>query len=381
MEAIQMVDLLTQYQKIQEEIDAAILDVVRSGKYINGKPVETFAGQLAEYTGARYAIPCGNGTDALQIALMALDLQPGDEVIVPAFTYPAAVETVALLKLKPVVVDIDPLTFNIAPEKILDAISPQTKAIIPTHLFGLCSNMETILKIAEQNKLYVIEDNAQSIGSTYTFSNGEKKQSGTMGIIGTLSFFPTKNLGCYGDGGALLTNNENLAQKIKMITIHGQSQKYLHQMIGCNSRLDNLQAAVLSVKLKYLNEYIQARQTSADLYRKMSANLPVWIEMPGCPAYSTHVYNQFTLKIKERNKGTGNTRDELKSHLQKAGIPTTVYYPFPVHEQPAFKSVIRKGSTLTESEELCKSVLSLPMHTELKREQIQYITEQLIQYE
>jgi dTDP-4-amino-4,6-dideoxygalactose transaminase len=381
MEPIQMVDLVTQYQKIQAEIDAAILKVVRSGKYINGEPVHAFAEQLAEYTGANYAIPCGNGTDALQIALMALDLQPDDEVIVPAFTYPAAIETVALLKLKPVVIDVDPLTFNIDPEKILNAISPKTKAIIPTHLFGLCSNMEAILRIANKNKLYVIEDNAQSIGATYTFSNGEKKQSGTMGIIGTLSFFPTKNLGCYGDGGALLTNNETLAQKIKMITIHGQSQKYRHQIIGCNSRLDNLQAAVLSVKLKYLNEYRHARQTNAALYREMSEKRPDWIEMPFCPEYSTHVYNQFTLKIKERNKGTGNTRDELKSYLLEAGIPTTVYYPVPVHEQPAFKYNVQKRSELNVSEKLCKSVLSLPMHTELKREQIQYITEKLIRYE
>jgi len=373
MKPIQMVDLTTQYERIHEEIDRATLDVFRSGQYINGQSVSLFASELADYTGARYVIPCANGTDALQISLMALDLQPGDEVIVPAFTYAATAEAIALLKLTPVLVDVDAQTFNIDIDKIAEAISPKTKAIIPVHLFGQTADMEPLMQIAQKHSLFVIEDNAQSIGSIYSFSDGTKKQAGTIGDIGTLSFFPTKNLGCYGDGGAMLTNNEELAQKLKMIASHGQSKKYTHEIIGCNSRLDTVQAAVLRVKLPYLNQYIRARKDAACIYQSGLKNCEQ-TELPFCVPNSTHVYNQFTIKVK------GNKREGLSEYLRERNVPTMIYYPLPLHHQLAFKNLVRLGSDLSETERLCQSVLSLPMHTELEEEQIQSIINQIKNY-
>jgi dTDP-4-amino-4,6-dideoxygalactose transaminase len=370
-----MVDLISQYEQIQKEMDSAVLGVIRSGKYINGEAVEELASGLSEYTGVKQVIPCANGTDALQIALMSLDLQPGDEAIIPAFTYAATAEAIALLKLTPVVVDVNPLTFNIDVAKIEEAVSPKTKVIVPVHLFGQTADMEPLMRIARQHGLYVIEDNAQSIGSVYTFSNGVQKQAGAIGDIGTLSFFPTKNLGCYGDGGALLTDNESLARKLRMIALHGQSRKYTHEIIGCNSRLDTLQAAILKVKLPYLTSYIKARKKVAEKYNAGLATLSDLFETPGCLPSVTHVYHQYTLKIAH------NQRESLQKYLKEKGIPSMIYYPTPLQEQPAFKDIVRVGSDLSETGKLCQSVLSLPMHTELDDKQIEYIIHQLANYE
>lgn len=361
-----MVDLTTQYQKIKPEIDSAMNEVVSSGQFINGKQVTDFCRDLSDFTGSKHIIPCGNGTDALQIALMASGLKEGDEVILPAFTYIAAIEAVVLLKLTPVLVDVDSETFNINPEKLKEAITPRTKAVIPVHLYGQSCDMEQILRIAQENNFFVIEDNAQSIGAEYTFSDGRKMQTGTMGDVGILSFFPTKNLACFGDGGAMMTQNPSLAEILKRIASHGQSQKYIHQQIGCNSRLDTLQAAVLRVKLKYLREYIQARQSAAKSYLEGLKNVD-FIELPKQTLQSTHVFHQFTIKIKN------GQRDKLKEYLTEHSIPYVVYYPLPVHKQAAYKDIIRKSGDLSVSEQLCNEVLSLPMHTELDEEQIQYI--------
>ncbi|MDR0542675.1 MAG: DegT/DnrJ/EryC1/StrS family aminotransferase [Dysgonamonadaceae bacterium] len=373
MQSIQMVDLTTQYERIQPDMDRAILDVIRSGRYIKGEAVAALAEDLKRYTGAKHVIPCGNGTDALQMALMVLDLQPGDEVIVPAFTYAACAEVIALLRLIPVLVDVDPGTFNIDVRKIEEAVSAKTKAIIPVHLFGQTADMEPLMEIARKHHLYVIEDNAQSIGSVYTFFSGEKKQAGVIGDIGVLSFFPTKNLGCYGDGGALLTNNDILAGQLQMIASHGQSQKYRHERIGCNSRLDTLQAAVLRVKLPCLPAWILARRKAASLYDAGLKNLSR-IETPECIPSSTHVYHQYTLKI-----GKGQ-RDGLQQYLKAKGIPSMVYYPLPLQEQPAFRKIVRIGGDMSATEMLCRSVLSLPMHTELTGEQIKKIVEEMKSY-
>jgi len=370
-----MVDLTTQYEKIQAEIDAAVSQVIHSGEFINGKAVRDFSANLAAYTGAKHVIPCANCTDALQIALMALGLQPGDEAIIPDFTYVAAAEAVALLKLTPVPVDVNPETFNMDVEKISAALSRKTKAIIPVHLFGQCSDMAPILEIAKKNSLYVIEDNAQSIGSVYTFPNGGKKQAGTIGDIGALSFFPTKNLACFGDGGALLTDNEALAQKMGMIAKHGQSRKYYHEMIGCNSRLDTIQAAILNVKLAHLDDYIQARRKVAQAYNDALEVRTDLYEIPSCSPNSTHVYHQYTLKVKQ------NKRDDLQKYLKEKGVPTMIYYPYPLHKQPAFRGIIRIGSDLSGTGKLCQSALALPMHTELDEEQMNYITNLLVNYE
>jgi len=375
MKPILMVDLTTQYEKIKAEIDAAVSQVIHSGEFINGKAVRDFSANLAAYTSAKYVIPCANCTDALQIALMALGLQPGDEAIIPDFTYVAAAEAVALLKLTPVPVDVNPVTFNIDVEKISAALSQKTKAIIPVHLFGQCSDMAPILEIAKKNSLYVIEDNAQSIGSVYTFPNGGKKQAGTIGDIGALSFFPTKNLACFGDGGALLTDNEALAQKMGMIAKHGQSRKYYHEMIGCNSRLDTLQAAILNVKLAHLDNYIQARRKVAQAYDEALETRTDLYEIPSLSSNSTHVYHQYTLKVKQ------NKRDDLQKYLKEKGVPTMIYYPHPLHKQPAFRGIIRIGSDLSETGKLCQSALALPMHTELDEEQMNYITNLLVNYE
>jgi dTDP-4-amino-4,6-dideoxygalactose transaminase len=306
---------------------------------------------------------------------MALDLQQGDEVIVPAFTYVASAEAIALLKLTPVLVDVDFRTFNMDVDKIEEAISPRTKAIVPVHLFGQCCDMEPLMQVAQKHGLYVVEDNAQSIGSVYTFPDGTKKQAGTIGDIGTLSFFPTKNLGGYGDGGALLTNNESLARKLKMIASHGQSQRYTHEVIGCNSRLDTLQAAILSVKLPCLDSYTNARRKAAGAYDSSLKSLTDLLEIPCCIPESTHVYHQYTLKIKR------NQREDLQKYLKEKSVPTMIYYPLPLQHQPAFKNIVRTAGDLSETEKLCKSVLSLPIHTELEEEQMHYIIKQIMNYE
>jgi dTDP-4-amino-4,6-dideoxygalactose transaminase len=360
--AIAMCDLKGQYDKIKDQIETEISKVLSSTSYINGAQVKNFENSLKEYTGAKHVIACANGTDALQIALMALDLQPGDEVIVPAFTYVASAEVIGLLKLTPVMVDVDYSSFNVTVKNIEKAITPRTKAIIPVHLFGQCCDMEPIMELAKKHNIYVVEDNAQAIGATYTFSNGEKKQTGTIGDIGCTSFFPSKNLGCYGDGGALMTNNDELAQKIRMIANHGQKVKYHHEVIGCNSRLDTIQAAILNVKLKYLHDYSNARYNAAQVYHAL-LNGVEGITIPDEMPISTHVYHQYTLKVKD------GKRDVLKKHLEEQGIPSMIYYPLPLQKQNAFKSITIQGEDLGVSELLADSVLSLPIHTEITKEE------------
>ncbi|MEM6966179.1 MAG: DegT/DnrJ/EryC1/StrS family aminotransferase [Bacteroidota bacterium] len=365
---IHMVDVGTQYQNIKAEIDQAILEVVGSSAFINGPKVKEFQADLEKYLDVKCVIPCANGTDALQIALMALDLKPGDEVIVPAFTYVATAEVIALLQLTPVMVDVDPKTFNLTGEIIEKAITPRTKAVVPVHLFGQCSDMESIMDLAEKHHFYVIEDNAQAIGADYTFSDGRTQKAGTIGHIGTTSFYPSKNLGAYGDAGAIFTNDEALGLKLKMIANHGQKVRYHHAMVGCNSRLDSIQAAVLGVKLKYLNDYITSRQAAAAKYDELFKNID-WLEIPYRAKHSTHVFHQYTLKIKD------GQRDALKAHLKEAGIPFGVFYPVPLYEQEAFKKFVPENLKLPVTEELCKSVISLPIHTEMNDEIQNYIAE------
>lgn len=358
MKAMQMVDLVGQYDRVRDEMDRAILDVVRSGAFIQGEPVKRFASHLADWLGVAHVVPCGNGTDALQIALMALDLKPGDEVIVPAFTYIAPAEAALLLGLKPVFVDVDSRTFNIDVSQIEDAISPQTKAIIAVHLFGQSCDMESILTIAQKHNLFVIEDNAQSIGCGFAFSDGRNSKTGTMGHIGCLSFFPSKNLGCYGDGGAMLTNDETLANRLKMIANHGQAKKYYHECVGVNSRLDTIQAAILDVKLKYLDQYLDARRIAAHRYDELLKDCDD-IVCPEVIEVQSHVYHQYTLQV------PSDRREALAAHLQTVGVPTMIYYPLPLHHQNAFRGKCRLSGSLTISEQLAQTVLSLPMHTEL----------------
>lgn len=361
---IQMVDLKGQYLKIKEEVDAGIQNVIDNTAFINGPIVKEFAKHLSDYMGGCYVTTCANGTDALQIALMALELKPGDEVIVPAFTYVASAEVIGLLGLTPVMVDVDYETFNVTVDNIKKALSPQTKAIIPVHLFGQSCDMEPILEFAKEHKLYVIEDNAQAIGAEYSFSDGHKAKTGTMGTIGCTSFFPSKNLGCYGDGGAIFTNDEMLAERIHMIANHGQHVKYHHSVIGCNSRLDSIQAAVLDVKLKHLDEYCAARYEAASYYTKaLKAFDPgeKYFITPKELPNSTHVYHQYTLKIKN------GKRDELKAFLADTGIPSMIYYPLPLQEQEAFKPITRAAEELDKSKACAYSVLSLPIHTEMTK--------------
>lgn len=362
---IQMVDLKGQYLKIKAEVDAGIQNVIDNTAFINGPVVKDFAAHLSTYMGGCFVTPCANGTDALQIALMALGLKPGDEVIVPAFTYVASAEVIGLLGLTPVMVDVDYDTFNVTVENIQKALSPKTKAIIPVHLFGQSCDMEPIINFAKEHHLYVIEDNAQAIGAEYTFSDGHKAKTGTMGTIGCTSFFPSKNLGCYGDGGAIFTQDEELAKRIQMIANHGQRVKYHHAVIGCNSRLDSIQAAVLDVKLRHLDEYCAARYEAASYYTaKLKAFDPEekhFITPKELPN-STHVYHQYTLKIKN------NKRDELKAYLAEQGIPSMIYYPLPLQEQEAFKPITRAAESLNNSKECAYSVLSLPVHTEMNKD-------------
>ncbi len=362
---IQMVDLHGQYMKIKAEIDAAIAEVIDSSAFINGPAVGRFASALAQYTGARHVIPCGNGTDALQIALMALGLKPGDEVIVPAFTYVASAEVIALLGLRPVMVDVDCDTFNTDIRFIEKAITPRTRAIIPVHLFGQSCDMAPILDFAAAHGLYVVEDNAQSLGAVYTYPDGRSRHTGTLGHIGCTSFFPSKNLGCYGDGGALFTDDDALAERIRMTANHGQRVKYHHDVIGCNSRLDTIQAAVLEAKLPHLDEYSRARREAADYYdmrlREMDPSGKHY-RLPARQKNSTHVWHQYTLKITE------GKRDGLKAFLEKLGIPSMIYYPLPLQDQEAFKGIARAAEDLSNARECASSVLSLPMHTELTHE-------------
>ena len=373
MRPIQMVDLKTQYQKIKTEIDTAVIDVLESSAFINGKPVQQFTDNLATYLGVKNVIPCANGTDALQIAMMALDLQPGDEVITPSFTYIATTEVVALLRLKPVFVEVDAKTFCMDPDALRKAITPKTKAIVPVHLYGHAANMEAIMEIAAAHNLYVIEDNAQAIGADYTFSDGTKKKTGTIGTIGTTSFFPSKNLGCYGDGGAIFTNDDALAAKMKMVANHGQSKRYYHDVVGCNSRLDTVQAAILNIKLRELDNYIAARRRAADYYDKAFANNPK-ITTPYRAAYSHHVFHQYTLILE------GADRNGLNEHLAAKQIPSMIYYPVPGHKQKMFDSFNLPEVELSTTDWLTERVISLPIHTELDEEQLAYITTSVLDY-
>jgi dTDP-4-amino-4,6-dideoxygalactose transaminase len=353
-----MVDLKKQYIKIKDEVDLAVLNTIEEGSFINGPEVINFTNNLSKYLNGAYVIPCANGTDALQIAMMALDLKPGDEVIVPAFTYVATAEVIGLLNLKPIMVDVDEDNFNISVENIRNAITNNTKAIVPVHLYGQCAEMEAIMNIAKEFNLFVIEDTAQAIGAEFTFRDGQKKQAGTIGDIGCTSFFPSKNLGCYGDGGALYTFNKVLADKIKMIANHGQVIKYIHKYIGVNSRLDSIQAAILNIKLKHLNSYSNERRNAANRYDQLLQDIKQ-IETPKRTLNSTHVFHQYTIKVKN------GERDALKKHLENLGIPAMIYYPIPLNEQEAYVNIGHVSGALTNTNYLCKSVLSLPMHTEL----------------
>lgn len=359
---IQMVDLKGQYLKIKEEVDAAIQSVIDDTAFINGPKVKEFSEHLSIYNGSKYVIPCANGTDALQIAFMALELKPGDEVIVPAFTYVATAEVIGLLGLTPVMVDVDYHNFNITVENINKAITANTKVIVPVHLFGQCCDMEPIMKLASKNNLYVIEDNAQAIGADYTFSDGRRVKTGAIGHMACTSFFPSKNLGCYGDGGAIFTNDDKLAEKLKMIANHGQQIKYHHKVIGCNSRLDTIQAAVLDIKLKYLDEYCEARYAAAKYYSDNLKDIK-GIVVPKEEKYSTQVYHQYTLKI------LNGKRDDLKQFLADAEIPSMIYYPLPLQEQEAFQKITKASGDLENAKQLAYSVLSLPIHTEMKKEE------------
>lgn len=372
MKKIQMVDLQSQYQKIKVEVDRGIQEVIDSAAFIKGAAVSRFEQNLASYTGAKHVIPVGNGTDALQIALMALGLKPGDEVITPTFTFIATAEVVALLGLKPVLVDVDWDTMNISLEAIRKAITDKTKAIVPVHLFGQCADMEGLLSLAKEKGLYVVEDACQAIGSEYRFSNGVTKQAGTMGDIGCTSFFPSKNLGCYGDGGAIFTNDDALAGKMRAIANHGMVVRYYHEMVGVNSRLDSIQAAILDVKLQYLDEYIAARQKAAAYYDRAFAGKD-WLLTPVCSNRSTHVYHQYTLRLK------GVDRDALRVVLAEKGIPAMVYYPVPLHLQEAYKDARYGEGAFPVAERLAECVLSLPMHTELDEEQLEYITRSVVE--
>jgi len=373
MQSIQMVDLKQQYEKIKPEVDAAIQEVINNTAFIHGKTLQDFAAGLANYLNVKHVIPCANGTDALQIALMALDLQPGDEVITPSFTFIATTEVIALLKLQPVFVEVDPKTFCIDPIAIEKAITPKTKAIVPVHLYGQAANMEAIMEVARRHNLPVIEDNAQAIGGDVYFSNGTSKKTGTIGTIGTTSFFPSKNLGCFGDGGAIFTNDDELAVALRMIANHGQAKRYYHDRVGCNSRLDSIQAAVLNIKLKYLDEYIAARQSAADFYdQAFSGNAKITV--PYRAHYSNHVFHQYTLQLE------GVNRDELNQFLAGHGIPSMIYYPVPAHRQKMFDAFGGSKYELKTTDWLTERVLSLPMHTELSKEQLSFITGKVLEF-
>ena len=367
-----MVDLKSQYLRLKPEMDAAIQHVLDSTAFIQGSPVHAFEEQLAQYSNSKHVISCGNGTDALTAALMALGIGQGDEVITPAFTFIATAEAAAMTGATPVFVDVCEDTFTIDVTRLENAITTKTKAIIPVHLFGQCAGMEPLLNIAEKRNIRVIEDACQAIGTTYTFSDGTVKQAGTMGDVGCLSFFPSKNLGCYGDGGAMMTQDETLASKLRAICKHGSVEKYKHQMVGINSRLDTLQAAVLQVKLQHLDEYLQHRKNAAMHYYESLQNIE-WIRLPKRKDYTSHTFHQFTLRIIDGN------RDALKQHLAEKNIPSMIYYPVPAHLQPAYRTLGYRKGDFPVAERLCNEALSLPMHTELTKEQLEYIC-QTIQY-
>ncbi|MGQ3678508.1 DegT/DnrJ/EryC1/StrS family aminotransferase [Tenacibaculum discolor] len=367
MRKIQMVDLQSQYQKIKDTVDTSIQEILNSSAYINGPYVHEFQADLENYLGVKHVIPCANGTDALQIAMMGLGLEQGDEVITADFTFAATVEVIGLLKLTPVLVDVEPDTFNIDIEALKKAITPKTKAIVPVHLFGQCANMEAVLEIAKEHNLFVIEDNAQAIGADYTFSNGTKKKAGTMGDVGTTSFFPSKNLGCYGDGGAIFTNNDELAHTLRGMVNHGMYKRYYHDVVGVNSRLDSIQAAVLKAKLPLLDNYCDARRKAAEYYSNAFANNPNIIT-PTISDFTTHVFHQYTLRI------TNGKRNELHQHLLDNGIPNAIYYPVPLHAQKAYKDDRYNEDDFTVTNQLIDEVISLPMHTELDEEQLAFIT-------
>lgn len=368
-----MVDLRGQYEKIKPEIDASIMKVIDTVAFINGPAVKDFQLALENYLDTKHVIPCANGTDALQVSMMALGLKPGDEVITASFTFIATAEVIALLGLTPVFADVDPDTFNIIPEDIEHRITPRTKAIVPVHLFGQSADMEKIMQIAEKHSLFVIEDNCQAVGADFIFSNGTVQKAGTIGTIGTTSFFPSKNLGCYGDGGAIFTNDDDLAKKLRSIVNHGMTVRYYHDDIGVNSRLDSLQAAVLNVKLKHLNNYASARQKAADYYNNaFSGNKH--LQVPARADFSTHVFHQYTLKLYDVD------RTALQEHLAGKGIPAMIYYPVPIHLQKAFDQYGFKEGDLPVTEDLSTRVISLPMHTELDEEQLEFITSAVLEF-
>ena len=380
MNKIQMVDLQGQYKKIQPEIDQAINDVIASAAFINGPEVKKFQSDLEEYLDVKHVIPCANGTDALQIAMMGLGLEQGDEVITADFTFAATVEVIALLKLTPVLVDVDPKTFNIDLEALKKAITPKTKAIVPVHLFGQCANMEAILKIAEEHNLYIIEDTAQAIGADFTFTDGSTKKAGTIGTVGTTSFFPSKNLGCYGDGGAIFTNDDELAHIIRGMVNHGMYTRYYHDVVGVNSRLDSLQAAVLRLKLPHLDDYCASRRNAARYYNNGFRDNPNIVtpvtEKCGeiCDTCNCHVFHQYTLKI------TNGKREALHQHLIDKGIPNAIYYPVPLHKQKAYVDDRYREEDFKVTNELVETVISLPMHTELEKEQQDLIIKTIMDF-
>jgi UDP-2-acetamido-2-deoxy-ribo-hexuluronate aminotransferase len=373
MRNIAMVDLKSQYQKIKPEIDAAIHQVIDSTAFISGPVVKEFQDDLEKYLNVKHVIPCANGTDALQVAMMALGLKPGDEVIAPSFTFIATAEVIALLGLTPVLVDVDPDTFNIDPLAIRKAITPKTRAIVPVHLFGQCADMDAIMKIAAENNLFVIEDVAQAIGADFTTDNGTLKKAGTIGHVSCTSFFPSKNLGCYGDGGAIFTNDDDLAIKLRSVVNHGMKVRYYHDDIGVNSRLDSIQAAVLKVKLQYLDNYATARQKAADAYDAAFAGNAKLIT-PSRFAKSSHVFHQYTLVTKDIDRG------KLQEYLASKNIPAMIYYPVPIHLQKAYLDARYKPGDFPVTEALSKSVISLPMHTELDDEQINFITSSVLEF-
>jgi UDP-2-acetamido-2-deoxy-ribo-hexuluronate aminotransferase len=370
---IQMVDLKRQYDKIREEVNTGIQQVIDTTAFINGKAVQEFQTNLEKYLNVKHVIPCANGTDALQIAMMALGFKPGDEIITPSYTYIATVEVMALLGLKPVFVEVDKLTFNIDIAEIENKITNRTVAIVPVHLYGQCANMEQIMAIASKHHLKVIEDTAQAIGADYVFSDGSTKKAGTIADIGCTSFFPSKNLGCYGDGGAIFTNNDDLAKQLRMIANHGQAKRYYHEVIGVNSRLDTLQAAVLNVKLNHLDNYALARRKVADAYDLAFGSIEN-LTLPFRAKNSTHVFHQYTLTTKNIN------RDDFKKYLEEHLVPSMIYYPVPVHLQNAFSMYNYKKGSLPLSESLCENVISLPIHTEMDDEQLKYIIETVKNY-
>lgn len=374
MKKIEMVDLVTQYHRIKEEVDRAVLDIMNQASFINGPSVKQFKSNLEKYLGNNAkVIPCANGTDALQIAMMGLGLKPGDEVITPAFTYAATAEVIALLGLVPKFVDVDEQTFNIDYTQIESVLSPKTKAIVPVHLFGQCAHMEPIMEIAQKHNLYVIEDVAQALGAEYYFSNGTFKKAATIGHVAGTSFFPSKNLGCYGDGGAMITTDEALAEKLAMIANHGQTSLYYHDIVGVNSRLDSIQAAILDIKLRHLDDYVIRRRKAADFYDQAFEACEQLITPYRAP-YSNHVFHQYTLTL------NGVDREGMKEYLNSKEIPVKVYYPVPLHLQKAYNLSGYKRGDLPVSERLAETVISLPMHTELDETQLEYIAEHVINY-